>query len=94
MPKEGAFFIVLRSVENRNDYNYESIVFYCSINLMEMSQSNLKRKRSRTNEGGDVQERPTKCRNISSYFGRGRCNSVGQSKEGTSSEEPVQSQPT
>ena len=61
---------------------------------MEMSQSNLNRKWSRTNEGGDVQERPTKCRNISSYFGGGRRNSVGQSKEGTSSEEPVQSQPT
>ena len=59
-----------------------------------MSQSNLNRKRSRNNEGGDVQERPTKCRNISSYFGGGRRNSVGQSKEGTSSEEPVQSQPT
>ena len=61
---------------------------------MEMSQSNLNRKRSRTNEGGDVQERPTKCRNISSYFGGGRRNNVGQSKEFTLSKELVQSQPT
>lgn len=58
-----------------------------------MSQSNLNRKRSiEGGESGDVQERTMKCKKISSYFGGGRHNGhgVGQSEEGTSSEEPVQ----